>query len=367
MTRDEQHDWGKDCEKCSRCESKRKDTHQWSGGKCSVCGKTQDAQHDSSKNRETRVQFGGVIEIATLADLQAIQNELSGHYCLVADIDASETKNWNDDKGFAPIGSANQPFAGILDGNGYAIRNLFINRGWEDDVGLLGVLSRSGQVRNLKLVDVSVSGNKYVGGLAGASRGSITACQASGQVSSNDQSVGGLVGSNFSSITKCHASGGVSGNKVVGGLVGSNFGSITECEASGEVSGKVNVGGLVGYNEGNITECQASGGVSGNNSELIGGLVGCNEGDITECQASGEVLGNKLVGGLVGYNKATVTKSYWDIQTTGQRDSRGNGEGKTSSEMKQRAVFVDWDFEEVWQIEEGKSYPTLRCFANKRL
>jgi len=149
-------------------------------------------------------------------------------------------------------------------------------------------------------------------------------------------------------------------------LVGYNEGNIAKCQASGGVSGSNNelLGGLVGCNEGDIIECLASGKVLGN--KLVGGLVGCNEGDITECQASGEVLGNKLAGGLVGFNKGTVTKSYWDIRTTGQQDSRGNGEGKTSSEMKQRAVFVGWDFEEVWQIEEGKSYPTLRCFAGKR-
>ena len=330
-----------------------------------------------------------VIEVGTLADLQAINHQLGGHYRLIADIDASETKNWNDGKGFASIGSVHRPFAGVLDGNGHIIRNLHINRGWEDDVGLLGVLSGSGEVRNVTLVDAKVSGNKFVGGLVGVSKGNITACQVYGEVSGNEQFVGGLVGSNFGSIAKCHTFGGVSGNnrfvgglvghnegnitacrasgavsgndRFVGGLVGVSKGDITECHASGKVSGNENVGGLVGHNEGNITQCHASGGALGN--KLVGGLVGCNEGDITECHVSGEVSGNKSVGGLVGFDKATVTKSYWDIQTTGQMDSRGNGEGKTSSEMKQRAVFVGWDFENVWQIEEGQSYPTLRCFA----
>ncbi|MBI5684042.1 MAG: hypothetical protein HZC54_03085 [Verrucomicrobia bacterium] len=332
-----------------------------------------------------------MIEIATLADLQAINTDLRGHYCLVADIDASETKNWDGGKGFAPIGSVSEPFAGVLDGGGHAIRNLHINRGWEDDVGLLRVLGRSGKVRNLTLVDAKVSGNKFVGSLSGASRGSISGCGTSGEVSGNERSVGGLVGLNLGSIRECRASNEVSGaEKFVGGLAGSNSGSITQCQASGEVSGKHAVGGLVGCNDGSITECQARGRVLGHDrfagglaglsrgdiadsqasgevlgNGHVGGLVGCNEDDIARCHASGKVTGNRLVGGLVGFDKATVTDSYWDTETTGQQDSRGNGEGRTSFEMKQRATFVDWDFQSVWQIKEGESYPRLRCFADK--
>jgi hypothetical protein len=28
--------------------------------------------------------------------------------------------------------------------------------------------------------------------------------------------------------------------------------------------------------------------------------------------------------------------------------------------MKQQSTFVDWDFDTVWQIDEGKTYPYLR-------
>lgn len=40
QTRDEGHDWDKDCEKCDRCGLVRKNTHRWDMGKCSVCAKT---------------------------------------------------------------------------------------------------------------------------------------------------------------------------------------------------------------------------------------------------------------------------------------------------------------------------------------
>jgi len=38
-TRDDQHDWSKDCEKCFKCGKTRKSLHKWDGYKCSQCGR----------------------------------------------------------------------------------------------------------------------------------------------------------------------------------------------------------------------------------------------------------------------------------------------------------------------------------------
>jgi hypothetical protein len=74
----------------------------------------------------------------------------------------------------------------------------------------------------------------------------------------------------------------------------------------------------------------------------------------------GAVHGDWYVGGLVGRsNNASITNCYWDVQTSGQTASAG-GEGKTTEEMMRQATFVDWDFVQVWAIDEGQSYPYLR-------
>ena len=49
-TRDEGHDWSKDCEKCARCGAARQNTHQWQGCKCPVCGQNRNEAHDWGKN-----------------------------------------------------------------------------------------------------------------------------------------------------------------------------------------------------------------------------------------------------------------------------------------------------------------------------
>ena len=38
-TRDEGHDWSKDCNACSRCGASRDDAHHWEGCKCMKCAK----------------------------------------------------------------------------------------------------------------------------------------------------------------------------------------------------------------------------------------------------------------------------------------------------------------------------------------
>ncbi len=59
-TRDEGHDWSKDCEKCSKCGRTRDEGHDWSGCKCSKCGKTRDEGHDWSKDCEKCSKCGRI-------------------------------------------------------------------------------------------------------------------------------------------------------------------------------------------------------------------------------------------------------------------------------------------------------------------
>ena len=49
-TRDEEHDWSSDCQKCVRCKMTREIAHEWDGCKCTGCGKTRDEEHDWSSN-----------------------------------------------------------------------------------------------------------------------------------------------------------------------------------------------------------------------------------------------------------------------------------------------------------------------------
>ncbi|GAI18171.1 unnamed protein product, partial [marine sediment metagenome] len=147
-------------------------------------------------------------------------------------------------------------FTGVFDGNNHKIINLTIDDGGarNDYLGLFGYIG-DGEVRNLGIEGGSVSGDRYVGGLVGGNRGSISNCYSTGYVSGYNR-VGVLVGENSGSISNCYSSSSVSGSSNVGGLVGWNdHGSVSNCYSTGDVSGHWGVSGLVGFNSGSISNC----------------------------------------------------------------------------------------------------------------
>jgi len=216
----------------------------------------------------------------------------------------------------------------------------------------------------------NVVGNESIGGLAGKNNfGQVSDSSASGRVAGILR-VGGLIGDNSATVRKSYANGNVSGGQDVGGLVGRSSGEILDSSASGRVAGVLRVGGLVGGNaetrsrDGVIEKSYATAYVRG--SIFVGGLAGGNSGDITESYATGNVTGETPpnVGGLVGPGGigGTVSKSYWDTETTGQ-DGSGGGTGLTTSEMTGAAAtsnMTGFDFTSTWEtVTNPDDYPVL--------
>lgn len=287
--------------------------------------------------------------ITTIEQLPEVQNELDACYELGSDIDAADTKTWNGNQGFLPLGTALNPFAGTFDGQRHMITSLFINRPTTDGVGLFGYIGDGAVVCNVGLAEVDITARRNSGSLVGHSTGS-TVC--------NSWSSGSVQGSHDYQMR-------------LGGLIGLSSGAdsyVYQCFSSVNVTatgGAHQVGGLAGYNgHGSImSDCYATGNVSG--YWKVGGLVGDNPypegGYITRCYSIGRVTG--IGGGLVGfnYNGGRTYDSYWDKQTSGKSSSSG-GTGKTTAEMMQQATFVNWDFVAVWGIVENETYPFLRPF-----
>ncbi len=383
----------------------------------------------------------GLIEISSLAQLNAIRWDLDGDgaadnstnassyaaafpdaaagmgcpttsctgYELTANLDFdtsgdgavnSADEYWNGGAGWEPIGNsgAGNEFIATLDGNGHTITRLYIDRS-SGRIGLFGVVGDGGQVRNLGVLEVAVTGSGrgiivgglagtnagviagsyvtgavsntgtgagYVGGLVGRNAGSsgasrsIVASHASASVtgSGSHGRVGGLAGYNYGSIRASYATGavrGTGGNAEVGGLVGfHNGGSIAVSYASGAVTGESHVGGLVGKNwGGGIWACHASGAVTGDG--YVGGLVGEIQGSIRASYATGWVTGTGTnLGGLVGRDydlainnrSSSIRNCYWNTVTSGRVTSAG-GEGKTTAELQTptgyAGIYAAWN------------------------
>jgi len=118
-----------------------------------------------------------------------------------------------------------------------------------------------------------------------------------------------------------------------GGLAGRNFGSITTNYITGKVSGNENVGGLVGSNPGNLSNCYSTCMVSGTGAR-VGGLVGSGGG----------------------------SKSFWDIETSGQTTSAG-GTGLTTAEMMDPEMLGlnGLANNPNWILDAYSDYPHLAC------
>lgn len=287
-------------------------------------------------------------EVATAEQLNNVRKHLNMHFRQTENIDL-DAAPYNQETGWEPIGISGNPFAGTYDGNGFTISNLFIDLQAKNEnyVGLFGYADHA-YIRNVRLLDVNVTGQYQVGGLAGE------------------------IGSD-GAVTSCYATGQVAGDEDVGGLVGLNQGTITGCYASATVEGRLYVGGLAGENRHQVISSYATGDVTGN--QYVGGLVGSNWGykersaTITESYSTGAVKGRTIgatdLGGLVGeINYGSVQRSYWDTETSGKVISAG-GEGRTTALMRNQATYINWNFAAVWDISPDKNdgYPFLRGLA----
>ena len=245
-----------------------------------------------------------------------------------------------------------------------------------------------------------VAGERYVGGLLGyLFFGTFNRSYATGNVTGTDQCVGGLVG-----YGECgpytYATGNVTGPLYVGGLVGYYIGKGYSCYATGKVNGSDCVGGLIGYlARSGIYWSYAEGDVTGDGS-WVGGFVGYNGGTVTDSYARGAVTNSSMdgscYGGFVGMNyrgkvqncystgavvnvgvpdptdrgfaggvdtggKYNMTGDFWDNRTSGQTGTAGAAIGRSTREMMEGATFTGagWDFNGVWTIREGRTYPLL--------
>mgnify|MGYP000913111811 CR=1 FL=1 len=121
--------------------------------------------------------------VKSVDDLKAVQDDLTGSYILMNDLDLGNTK-------WAPIAG---DFTGVFDGNGYTISGLYINGIWNG--GLFSRIASGAVVKNLA---ISGKVESYCGGaLAGFLDGTIENCfvdVAHTMATGKDQFIGAIAG-----------------------------------------------------------------------------------------------------------------------------------------------------------------------------
>lgn len=239
-------------------------------------------------------------------------------FSLDNDIDLSDYLS-PQGNGWMPIGSSSEPFDGTFLGNMHTISGLWIYRLSTGYLGLFACSDSNSSIDGIRLVldDKGIVGTgNYVGGICGLSYGN---------------------------ITRCSVQGAISGADYVGGIAGYD-GSISQCYTEGEITGDNYVGGVCPYIS-TVRDCYSTATVqAGTNGRAY--AIGR---DVAYCYFAGKVEGQSVY-------YPTDNYCYYDAETTGDEG------GLPTSEMFRQATYVNWDFINVWQIDEGRSYPTLRCF-----
>ena len=260
-----------------------------------------------------------------------IEGEGFDGYKLTEDLDFSDESSYaageaeegwsksEDDEGWDPIGTSDDPYEAFFDGAGHVISNLYIDREDINDVGLFGAINEDARIYNLGLRSVEINAAQAVGALIGNVEESaqILSCYVEKGKIKGAVFIGGLVGRNLGFIRNSYSTADVTTNiegpilsndiyvNYIGGLVGFNSnGEITACYATGDVEGFAQVGGLVGANgtEGEaayITACYATGKV-----EATSGTVLTEGGTLTS--PAGPVGGLVGTNGVYGYGRGTA-------------------------------------------------------------
>lgn len=261
-------------------------------------------------------QNEGYTVITNADELQAMQNDTSGKYILMADIDLTGY-DWE------PISD----FSGEFNGNGYTISNLYVNNNTYDYYGFFRRIENA-TIENVAFENANVTGKMQVGILAGYSYNStISNCLVTGMVSGHSD-VGALVGTNthYSTIDSCYSIADVSGQAYrVGGLVGynSDHSSIDYCFAQSDATGNMNIGGFAGQNS--------------------------NDSTITNCFSEGVSNGNSQIGSFIGSNDSgTIDSCYWNQDSS--QSTTGVGQGSSTGLTGSTAM-------EIEELKAGNELP----------
>jgi len=274
------------------------------------------------------------------------------YYILDNDIDASETKTWNNSSGLQPIGYVKsieasdavnrKSFYGIFDGKNHTISNLYINTTGTDyqTTGFFGTFENS-TISNLKIENATIIGRDLVGTLVGSAGNS--------------------------SITNCSIQSTIEGNSGVGALVGIIANSnIEQVACTFTISAVSNVGGLTSllnkskvknsFLIGEITSSKAgpAGGVSA--TMLNSTLENCYLSSTINSPNSGSISNMAMNSNVTGFicNKSLYAYDYFasDVRTK-ISDSRA----LSFKRMKLVKSYLDlgWDFDSVWTISSDKN------------
>ena len=273
---------------------------------------------------DTPFQIASAAQLAELAQYVNAGDAtfVSAHYVLTDDVNLSAYGNWT------PIGTEDQPFMGVFDGQSHVVTGLKIDRAGEGCQGLFGYVrgtddAHKAQIKNVAVRDAQIRARAEVGAVVGRygqfTQGFVEPLENCAMIGGTIQgtsgsmgqssSVGGIVGRACGEIQRCYATGNIIGAdnaREYGGIVGESYKTVNACYWTGRLSAlgsyANDFGGIVGNAYDAVTNCYTTGDITGslNNAGMLGSIVGCAMDRVTNCYATGSVKGWHAIGGIAG-------------------------------------------------------------------
>ena len=259
------------------------------------------------------------------------------------------------------------PFCNFRQISNLTIKNAYIkvNKGFPVVFASLLTASNSGIIKNvhvdgiIDLEDASI----HTAGLSAINYGEIINSSSSSKITlsaKNNYStnLGGIVATNLGKIksSSCYAdidlgwynSSSSAHTNAIGGFVGEAGGEIYDSYAIGSIKGYTQgyPGAFVGELSGKIYNSYSAMKIDSNTSNVCGGFAG-----------------------LVYSSDTIISNCYWDhsicdldkgiyIMVWGEKDF--DIISLSTEQMHKQSSFKGWDFNNIWIIDEGSSYPLLR-------
>ena len=375
---------------------------------CNICGYTRSIDNGFTVSESSKLESfnlphlktvpSGYTGIYTYSDLQKINNNPTGKYILMKDIDL-----YTDTENGISSSVISSDFSGIFNGNGYSISNLNISQTNKSNAGA-GLFSHNkGTICNLKIKTFSiwsgtynVNGSAISGAVAMQNSGIVTNCIVENPFISSfggtTVASGGIVGINnpTGTIEYCMVVHNIknylisaigipeskTSDSYSGGICGKNLGNISCCgnksNTASDAANYAYTGGISAYNSGKIENCYNTGTVlfyKNSKTSYYGSAVGYNDrsGSIENvyCNkdalcAQGDNTDNIRIL-LVHQNFGSVTNCYIEYLSIGGIDITVGewGEKISNYQMKKADTYKGFDFNTVWIMG---TYPELRAY-----
>lgn len=311
--------------------------------------------------------YNAPVLISTPADFALMTTYPFQYFKLKNDIDMK-------DVAFTGIGVETAPFMGVLDGDGFMIKNLKLENAAQDRAGLFNC-TYNATIKNVGLDSARIVGNADAGGIVGNMWGGlIDQCWVNSKsyVEGRDH-VGSIAGAvrNGGLVKNCYAQDSVKSREhQVAGLVGIiQFGHVQNSYNSGPVTNLKNrVCGIVSFLDHNT-------GKTSHNSvkncvnlapSIYSGLNSLDLYRIIDSRGAAIELANNysLFNTKCGKDEASSYLVRDTAKYYGAADRQGIN--MTDDADAKKAAFytttLGWNLSTIWEIKEGVSYPTLKIF-----